>query len=271
MHRCVWYWGTAAALCGLALLLAPAPVRAAAVVMNPAPTVADWTALGRLPDWTGTWQPDVMDWMKKARTERVPWTPEAGAQITALQKEEAEGHPRGIHNTCLPLGMPGSMMINFNLLEFLFTPGRITMLGETDGNILRRIYTDGRPHPAALELTFYGHSIGHWEGDTLVVDTVNIKPASELALGESVGIANGGGMHVVERFHLMGDNTLVDALAISAPKVLTAPWKTTRLFYRHRERSYDIVEGECLQDTVDKEDANGNAVFDTTFPPQSPP
>lgn len=253
----------------LAVLAMNAAVSASepAPIFNPKPELADWTALGRLPDWTGTWQPDVTDWMKKSTTEPVPWTPSAAAKIKDLQRAEAAGNPRGVHNTCLPLGMPGSMMINFNLLEFLFTPGRVTMLGETDGNILRRIYTDGRPHPKIPEPTFYGHSVGHWEGPVLIVDTVDTFPETELSLNETVGIANGGGMHIVERFRLSDADTMEDALEITAPHVLTAPWKTARLFHRHRERTHDIVEGVCAQDTVDKTNVQGEALFDTTLPP----
>ena len=70
--------------------------------------------------------------------------------------------------------MPSWMLMTHNAMEILFTPGRITMLGEGDGNRMRRIYTDGRRHPEDPDLTIHGHSIGHWEGDTLVVDTVGI-------------------------------------------------------------------------------------------------
>jgi hypothetical protein len=154
------------------------------------------------------------------------------------------------------------MLISHNALEFLFTPGRVTMLGELDGNRLRRIYTDGRPHPEDPDLTFHGHSIGRWEGDTLVVDTVGILPEVYLAISEGVGIPNGGDMHIVERIRLVSPDLLHDELEITAPHVLTAPWKTTRIYYRERARKYDIVEGVCLQGNfVDQVDERGNAVF----------
>src|SRR6267142_443801 len=78
--------------------------------------------------------------------------------------------------------------------DILFTPGRVTMLGESDGNRLRRIYTDSRPHPADPDPTFHGHSIGHWEGQTLVVDTVGILPETYIAPSEGVGLPNNGDM-----------------------------------------------------------------------------
>ena len=113
------------------------------------------------------------------------------------------------------------MLITHNAMEILVTPGRVTMLGEGDGNRMRRIYTDGRQHPEDPDLTIHGHSIGRWDGDTLVVDTVGIIPQSYIALSEAVGIPNNGGMHIVERIRLRDADTLAVELAITAPEVLT--------------------------------------------------
>ncbi len=135
---------------------------------------------------------------------------------------------------CLPYGMPALMLIPHNAMEILFTPGRVTILGESDGNRLRRIYTDGRSHPDDPDLTFSGHSIGHWEGQALVVDTVGVLPQSWVAISEAVGNPNDGDMHIVERIHLDGPGVLLDELTITAPKIFTAPWKTTRRWYRQR-------------------------------------
>jgi hypothetical protein len=97
--------------------------------------------------------------------------------------------------------MPSWMLITHNAMEFLFTPGRVSILGEMDGNRLRRIYTDGRPHPSDPDPSFHGHSIGHWEDGTLVVDTVGILPEAYIAPSEAVGLPNNGDMHVVEHIH----------------------------------------------------------------------
>ena len=80
--------------------------------------------------------------------------------------------------------------------------GRVTMLGESDGNRLRRIYTDGRGHPENGELSFFGHSIGKWEGDTLVVETINVKPQTMFAVSEAAGVPNNGGLKMWERIRL---------------------------------------------------------------------
>ena len=117
-------------------------------------------------------------------------------------------------------------------------------------------------HPEDPDLTFHGHSTGRWEGDTLVIDTVGILPEVYLAVGEGVGIPNGGDMHIVERMHLVGPNTLHDELEITAPHIFTEPWKTTRIYYRQRVRNFDIVEGVCVQGNfIDQVDEHGNAIF----------
>jgi hypothetical protein len=229
------------------------------------PTASEWSALANLPDWTGVWTPDIGDQERQEKENNVPWTAEAAAKIQEQIALENAGKPHGTHNTCLPWGMPGFMMLTHNAIEFLFTPGRITIIGEADGNNLRRIYTDGRPHPAAKDAdpTFHGHSIGQWEGDTLVVDTDDILPQTEIALSEGVGIPNSGGMHIVERIHKASSNILVDDMEIVAPKILLQPYKTRRVFFRVGwGPEWDIVQGVCLEGNfVDQVDANGYAIF----------
>ncbi len=176
-----------------------------------------------------------------------PWTPQANELIQFQLAEEKAGRPPPLFVNCLPEAMPSWMLITHNAMEVLFTPGRVTMLGESDGNRLRRIYTDGRTHPEDPDPTFHGHSIGKWEGDTLVVDTVGIMPQSLIAISEAAGVPNNGDMQIIERIHLVGKNELHDDIEVIAPKVLTKPWKTTRIYFRQRARKFDIVEGVCLE------------------------
>ena len=183
-------------------------------------------------------------------------------QIRYLEEEEKAGRPKGLFVDCLPEAMPSWMLISHNALEFLVTPGRVTLLGESDGNRLRRIYTDGRPHPPDPDLTFHGHSIGRWEGDSLIVDTVGILPQALLAVSEAVGIPTNGDVHVLERWYLKEPDILADELTITAPHVLSQPWKTTRLYFRQRAKKFDIVEGVCLQGYhAERRDKYGNHVF----------
>ncbi len=229
---------------------------------TPKPTAADWAALGALPDWSGTWLPDMGDQARQETSNPPPWTPTIAAEMAKAKAEEVAGAPRGLFINCLPEGMPSWMLISHNAMEVLFTPGQVTLLGESDGNRLRRIYTDGRPHPADPDPTFHGHSVGHWEGDTLVVDTVGILPETFIAISESVGVPNDGDMHISERIHLVSPGVLHDDLEITAPHVLAHPWKTTRSFVRHRLIRDSIAEGVCAQGLFkEAKDKLGHAVF----------
>ena len=231
-------------------------------VINPPPTVKDWADLAKLPDWSGVWNPKITDQDAQAKTNMPPWNPKAAALVAHQLAEEKAGRPPPLFVNCLPEAMPGWMLVTHNAMEILFTPGRVTMLGESDGNRLRRIYTDGRPHPDDPDPTFHGHSIGHWEGDTLVVDTVGVRPQAFIAISEAAGVPNNGDMRVIERIHLADKDILHVELEIIAPRVLTKPWKTTRIFFRQRARKFDIVEGVCLEGYhVEKTDKDGNAVF----------
>jgi hypothetical protein len=247
----------------LVVLLPAGAARAAGEpAINPRPSARAWAALAKLPDWSGVWTPYISDQDERIRTDPVPWQPKFAEQIAAMNAEEQAGRPRGLFIDCLPEGMPSWMLITHNAMEFAFTPGRVTILGEMDGNRLRRIYTDGRAHPRDPDPTFHGHSIGHWEGQTLVVDTIGVLPEVYIAVSEAVGIPNNGDLHIVERIHLAGPEILHDDLEIIAPRVLTAPWKTTRIYFRQRARKYDIVEGVCLQGSyAERQDEHGNAVF----------
>ena len=213
-------------------------------------------------DFDGVWLPDVKD-QKRQETQNVPpWKPEIVPQIQRLVDEEKAGRPFLVFSHCLPHGMPSWMLITHNAFEWLTTPGRVTMLGEVDSNRMRRIYTDGRSHPEDPDLTMHGHSIGHWDGDVLVVDTTAVAPQAYIATTEAVGVPNNGDMHIVERLSLAKPNVLRDELEITAPKVLTAPWQTTRFFIRYPDRHYEITEGECVQeDLVAGKDQFGNDIF----------
>jgi len=252
----------------VALLTGPTFACAAddsAAVLNPPPTAKDWADLGKLPDLSGLWIPDMKDQFSQVASNPTPWTPKAAEMIKRQTEDNKAGHPDNFFLDCLPEGMPSWMLINHNAMEIAVTPGKIYMFGESDSDRLRRIYTDGRPHPDDPDPTFHGHSIGHWEGDTLVVDTIGILPQAWLAIGEAQGVPSNGDVHVVERIRLADPKTLTDTLTITAPHVLTKPWVTTRRFTRTRRRDFDIVEGVCLEGSFTADtDKDGNAVFKPT-------
>jgi len=217
----------------------------------------------QLPDWGGLWTVD--------RDPKHPWgigdpkwKPEIAKQVEQQNADDKAGKPHNIYIDCLPEGMPSFVVMTLAAFEFLFTPGRVTIVSEFDGNRQRHIYTDGRPHPSEddLEPTFNGHSIGHWEGDALVVDTVGLFPQNYLPLGQSIGVPNNGDLHIEERIYPTGPDRLRFELVVHAPHVLTEPWHVSRNFKRLPDRKAELVEGSCRQgDFVSARDAHGNYIW----------
>jgi hypothetical protein len=100
------------------------------------------------------------------------------------------------------------------------TPGRVIMLFEFS-HFIRQIFTDGRPHNTALGPTWMGDAIGHWDGDTLVVDTTGFNDKTWL---DRAGHPHSTDLHLVERIRRVDQNTLQDDLTIEDPKAYTKPW-----------------------------------------------
>ena len=250
-----------ASLLVAALGICPAAL-AGEPIINPPPAARAWSDLAELPDWSGVWVPDRKHPNFRFGSVPGPWTPAAAAYLREQLALVKAGKPNNIYINCLPEGMPSLVTMARSASEFLFTPGRVTILGENDSQRIRRIYTDGRAHPDDPDLTFSGHSIGHWDGETLVVDTVGILPQVFLPLGQAVGIPNNGGMHIVERIRLVEPDRLENEIEIHAPKVLMAPWRITKSLVRSRARANDIIEASCRQGEFHEAiDAYGNHVF----------
>jgi hypothetical protein len=138
-------------------------------------------------------------------------------------------------------------------MEILQTDGQVTIVAEWMGQI-RRIFTDGRPHPAPedLDTTYNGHSIGHWEGATLVVDTIGIKGGGIL---DDHGAPLGEQLHVTERWRQTDPDTLTDQLTIEDPTAFTRPYSTVKTFKRRKD--INMMEYVCEENNRNPVDANG--------------
>ena len=248
-------------------LTAPAAAAGAATVNGP-DSPASWAALAKLPDWTGgVWQ---VDWGAlfgpNGRPEPPSLTPEYAAKLKAFQDAQAKGENlQNANANCLPPGMPQIMAMPYPI-EFLYTPGRVTIAIETDSQV-RRIYTDGAKHPDDPDSSFNGDSIGHWEGDTLVVDTIALDPHTDMAMG----VGHSDQERITERFRQTGPDKLEIATTIEDPKVLTKPWTVTRPYVRHRD--WRIQEYVCEQNNHDSADEQGRPGFrlDDAPPAAAPP
>jgi hypothetical protein len=204
-----------------------------------------------LPDWSGTWSlPD------SAFTASL--RPGGLARSAPYRPEYLAAHlPKKMNaERCLPTGMPGTMALPLGF-EFLFTTGRVIILAE-EGPLVRQIHTDGRAHAPDADPTFAGDSIGHWEADSLIVDTVAISAQAQFAMGPFTS----GRTHVRERFRRVGSDELRIETTIDDPEALSASWSYTLTYRRSTvpfRESYP-----CENDR----DANGEP--DLRPPPASP-
>ena len=133
---------------------------------------------------------------------------------------------------------------------------RVFILDVGGPHTMRIIYTDGRPHPPAdqLGLTYYGHSIGRWEGkDTLVIDTVGIN---ERAWMNRDGIPHTDRLHLVERISRPDFNTLTYEVTIEDPGAFTAPWKSS--FNLNWSDGTEMFEYICQDNNIAPETMVGN-------------
>src|ERR1700733_12804450 len=96
-------------------------------VINPPPTAQDWADIGKLPDWSGVWNPKITDQDAQVKTNPTPWNEAAAKKIEAMFAEEKAGRPKLIFNYCLPEAHPSWMLITHNAMEILYSPGRVTM------------------------------------------------------------------------------------------------------------------------------------------------
>ena len=184
-------------------------------------------------------------------------TPAAEARRKELQAKAGNVQDSQAAN-CLPPGMPGIMGQPYPM-EFLLTPGKVTIVIEAYQQV-RHIYTDGRPLPDDPDLKFHGTSIGRWDGDTLVVDTVGFSPLTELTRYVSFSPK----ARIVERFRLADPDTMSIETTITDPDVLAAPSVSTRTLRRHR--NWTTAEYICEENNRNSVDSGGKAGIDLTLP-----
>jgi hypothetical protein len=143
-----------------------------------------------------------------------------------------------VYHGCYPPGVP-RVFLHPLIMEIVQTPARVIFLFEYD-QMRRVIYTDGRGHDPATGPTWMGDSIGHWEGDTLVVDTLNFNDKTWL---DRIGHPHSEALHIVERLRKPDPNSLVDELTMEDPKAYTRPL-TAQLIYKLRPK-WSVLEQFC--------------------------
>ena len=183
-----------------------------------------------------------------------PLKPDYLAQWTAMRERQKQADERGepaagLEARCLPDGMP-SLMFAIYPLEILQTSGRVTVIEEAFSQT-RRIYLgEAQGKVGEVEPGYYGHSVGRWDGDTLVVDTLGLKQS----VPGYRDIPHSDEEHILERIRLVDPDILEDRMTVEDPKVLERPW-TFRFVYR-RMKGYHMLEYVC-ENNREYTDQNG--------------
>jgi len=169
---------------------------------------------------------------------KAPHLDEWQARQKIIAAANARGEPIATgYVQCLPDGMPAMMVAMFPM-EVLQSPGRVTIIQEAY-NQVRRIYLGEKQLPIDdAEPGFWGHSVGHWAGDTLVVDTIGIKENVRFR-----DVPHSNQLRITERIRLLSAEYMEDRITVSDPVYLSSPWSWTWEY--RRKPGYKLYEYVC--------------------------
>jgi hypothetical protein len=191
------------------------------------------TAPAAVPNISGVWNlrssPETRFLSYAFTREEPPMTPWALERFKATKPSFG---PRAVADSndpvnpttvnavgCFPPGTPRIYLQPFPM-EIVQSPGRVLMIFEFN-HFIRQIWTDGRPHNTDLGSTWFGDSIGKWQGDTLVVDTIGLNDKTWI---DRAGHPHSDALHVVERIQRVDQTALQIDITMEDPKAYTKPW-----------------------------------------------
>ena len=201
-------------------------------------TLAAVAAFGQDPEWKGklggVWQPPYTnDLMRGTEAELTPWGKDQFAKF------------QGTVDPCLPVGV--TRQINApDPIEIVQTPDRVVILYES-WHVFRSIPTDGRAHPKNQDPSWMGNSVGHWEGDTLVIDVTGFNDKTAL---DTVGHPHSDQLHLIEKFRRSGPTTIAYEVTVDDPKTFVAPWTQSRTI--QLKPGLELMEYVCLENEKDR-------------------
>jgi hypothetical protein len=217
--------------------------RGPAVPTGPAPHLADGT-----PDLSGLWMGsgsnsgDISKGLKPG--DLVVMQPWAEALMkTRISQDDPEAN-------CLPTGVPRGAPYPWRIVQ---TPTHYFMLFEGNIHSFRQVFMDGRKHTADPDPTWYGESIGHWEKDTLVIDTVGFNDKFWF---DYLGHPHTEKLHTTERYTRTDLGNLNIEVTIDDPGAYTKPFTTVG---RARLQAGEILEYVCQENNIDLVHVNAPA------------
>ena len=232
-------------------------------------------ATAALPDFSGWWVLETpMDGEFPLPFSDAPYKPEIARGVEGLREAFRQAKLPDLADLgvdqrrtyCVPPRFAGFNGGFEDSVEFLFTPGRVTITNEA--GLIRRIALDA-PLPASVEESNAGTAVAHWEGQTLVVETTGTHRKAMVGF-----FSPGPNVGYVERISLREPDVLQIALRITAPDVLTKPYETTLVYRRDRQHVFHdgpLSPDSCVDDDPSIDPATGKQRLDMTPPPDLPP
>lgn len=227
-----------------------------------------WESIRSLPDFGGSWS------MKLQPAPRPVLKPAPAALFSAWERKTRNGEDPADADEVKPSYCGPARFSGFNgglqdYVEFLFTPGRVTIINEL--GLIRRINLSSAAFREEPPETNTGVSIGHWEGRTLVVDTRGLS--HDIGWDEPrnhMPIRLGRRARIVERFSLTEPDVLQIVGRITAPDLLAVPYEVTTVYSRDRSHEFQEITN-CVRSDRAFDDSTGRERFDLTPPADLPP
>lgn len=215
------------------------------------PGLRDRDVPASVPNISGMWQVRGYNrYIKPADGSLPPWLPWNKEAFDARAAAEAAGKPLYDPTAaCFPSGIPRIIAAPYPV-EIVQTPDKTVFLYETQH--LFRVIHMNQEHPAKVEPTFMGHAVGHWEGDTLVVDSIGFVDTTQI---DEEGSKHTAQMHVIERIRKLENGSLEVEFTIDDPGAFSKPWTAKRVWeWRPDVRFFEYV---CEENNRNAPDENG--------------